>query len=65
MLEAYYAKAVTEGRIIREEFPQDYASSGLGMGFIRWLGLLGLCDGVVVALGDDAVLHRKQSSSST
>ena len=31
---AYDFPAVTEGRIIKELFPQDYAGSGLGMGFV-------------------------------
>lgn len=31
---AYDFPAVTDGRVIKEEFPQDYAGAGLGMGFI-------------------------------
>ncbi|WEK05037.1 MAG: extracellular solute-binding protein [Candidatus Devosia phytovorans] len=31
---AYDFPAVTDGRVIKEEFPQDYAGSGLMMGFI-------------------------------
>ena len=31
---AYDFPAVTEGRVVREEFPQDYAGSGIGLGFI-------------------------------
>ncbi|KRA50447.1 extracellular solute-binding protein [Devosia sp. Root635] len=31
---AYDFPAVTEGRVIKELFPQDYAGSGIGLGFI-------------------------------
>ena len=31
---AYDFPAVTEGRIVRELFPQDYAGSGIGLGFV-------------------------------
>ena len=31
---AYDFPAVAEGRIVREEFPQDYAGSGIGLGFV-------------------------------
>lgn len=31
---AYDFPAVTEGRIIKEEFEQDYAGSGIGLGFV-------------------------------
>ncbi len=31
---AYDFPAVTEGRIVREEFEQDYAGSGIGLGFV-------------------------------
>lgn len=31
---AYDFPAVTEGRVIKETFPQDYAGSGIGIGFV-------------------------------
>ena len=31
---AYDFPAVTEGRVVRELFPQDYAGSGIGLGFV-------------------------------